>query len=94
MTDSTSESISTSASDWDIFKTNQTKPKFLSSSYEDSVKDRLKESISEYTGDDELIDKLSEHLCDILQEDYKYYNDRAVKIKSLLYKVYCKSGVF
>jgi len=66
-------------SDWDIFN----KFKFSADSYIDSAKKRFKDIVFEYTSEDDLLDKLSEHLKDILMEEYYYYFDKANQIKSV-----------
>jgi hypothetical protein len=64
-------------SDWDIFN------KYSADSYKDSVKKRFKDIVLEYTSEDDLLDKLSKHLKDILMEEYYYYFDKANQIKSV-----------
>lgn len=66
-------------SDWDIFNRSKSSADF----YVNSVKKRFKEILFEYTSEDDLLDKLSEHLKDILMEEYYYYFDKANQIKSI-----------
>lgn len=80
--------------DWDVFKKAEPVPFFSSSTYEDSVKERLKESVVEYTGDDQMTSKLAEHLCEALREEYEYYQDQATKIKSVIDKLSSEVVVF
>jgi len=80
--------------DWDVFKKAEPVPFFSSSTYEDSVKVRLKESVIEYTGDDQMTNKLAEHLCEVLREEYEFYQGQATKIKSVIDKLSGEVVVF
>lgn len=80
--------------DWDVFKKTDSVPFFSSSTYEDSVKERLKESVAEYTGDDQMTSKLAEHLCEVLREEYEYYQGQATKLKSVIDKLSGEVVVF
>lgn len=80
--------------DWDVFKKIDSVPFFPSSTYEDSVKERLKESVAEYTGDDHMTSKLAQDLCEVLREEYEYYQGQATKIKSVIDKLSSEPVVF
>lgn len=55
---------------------------------------RLKESVIEYTGDDQMTNKLAEHLCEVLREEYEFYQGQATKIKSVIDKLSGEVVVF
>jgi len=91
-----------SSSDWDIFKFDEvplevTETPFAESwkaSYDDSVKERLRESVWEYLDDDRMIDKFVTDLQAVLTENYKESNDKATKIKSMMTKFFGNHVVF
>ncbi len=70
-------------SDWDIFNKSKSPADLITSEYVGAVKKRFRDTVLEYTCEDDLIDKLSEHLKDILMEEYYYYLDKANQIKSV-----------
>lgn len=80
--------------DWDVFKKAEPVPFFPTSKYEDSVKERLKDTVAEYTGDVDMTDNLAKHLCEVLREEYEYYQGQATKIKSVIDKLSSEVVVF
>ena len=70
-------------SDWDIFNKSKSPADLIEFNYSECVKKRFKDVVLEYTSEDNLVYKLSEHLKDILMEEYNYYFDKANEIKSV-----------
>lgn len=68
--------------------------KYSKESYDDAVKERLRESVWEYLDDEKMIDKFVTHLQDMLTENYKESNDKAFKIKSMMIKLFGNYTVF
>ena len=91
-----------SSSDWDIFKVDETPSEVTETpfaeswkaSYDESVKERLRESVWEYLDDDRMIDKFVTDLQAVLTENYKESNDKATKIKSMMTKFFGNHVVF